>query len=148
MAIGIDDAVGAAAAGISLADTLVEIIRKYRAEKKNYDLAQLIDAVRLTALSRLKEIDHALDDFEQMLKGREVDLSKPISDIVNETPFWKPFEQHRLSQIQKRFREFLGAISASTDDIAALVRCHGQTEEMGRAAANTVRTKRQFREQV
>jgi hypothetical protein len=34
MAFGIDDAIGAAAAGLSLGDTLVEIIKKYKTEKK------------------------------------------------------------------------------------------------------------------
>jgi glycyl-tRNA synthetase beta subunit len=148
MAFGIDDAISAAAAGVSLADTLVETIKKYKAEKKDYDLEQLIDAVRGTALSRLKEIDAALDEFEQMLKRREIDLSQTIEHVIGLTPFWKPFEQHRLAQIQRRFCEFLGAISASTDDIAALVRCHGQTSQMGMAVVNTVKTKRQFRDQV
>ena len=148
MAFGIDDAISAAAAGIGLADTLVETIKKYKAEKKDYDLEQLIDAVRGTALSRLKEIDTALDEFEQMLKRREIDLSKTIEDVIGQTPFWNPFEQHRLAQIQRRFCDFLGAISASTDDIAALVRCHRQTTQMGMAVVHTVKMKRQFRDHV
>jgi hypothetical protein len=148
MAFGIDDAIGAAVSGLNLAETLVEAIKKYKADKKNYDLEQLIDAVRATALTRLKEADAALDEFEHMLKDRDIDLSMTIEDVIGKTPFWKPFEQHRLSQIQKRFREFAGALSSSTDDIAALVRCQGNTAPMGTAVMNTVKTKRHFRDQV
>jgi hypothetical protein len=52
-----------------LATRLLKSSRNTKLKKKDYDLEQLLDAVRGTALARLKETDAALDEFEQMLKG-------------------------------------------------------------------------------
>lgn len=148
MAFGIDDALSAAAAGISLGDTLVETIKKYKKDKKDYDLELLIEEIRVTALKRIKEADDALDQFGDMLKHRKIDTTKNIQDVIDETSFWKPVEQFRLNHIRRRFGEFQSTISSATDDIAALVRCRDQTGAMGMAVSQTVKTKREFRNHV
>jgi hypothetical protein len=52
MAMGIDDALAAAAAGISLTDTCVRTIKAYRKQGKDLDIERLIEEVRITALQR------------------------------------------------------------------------------------------------
>jgi hypothetical protein len=148
MAFGIDDALAAAAAGISLADTIVQTIKRYKKSKKDYDLELLLEQVRITALERINDADLALNQFERMLKDREINLGSQIDDVIKQTPFWRPFEQHRLSQIKKRFNEFSDSVYCAGDDIAALVRCHQDTGEMGIAVAETVKEKREFQTNV
>ena len=148
MAFGIDDALTIATGAISLGDTLVETIKKYKHEKKDYDLELLIEEVRITALRRIKDADNALDQFADMLKRRKIDSSKSIQEVIDETPFWKPFEQFRLGQIRRNFGEFQRNIAAATDDIASLVRCRDQVGNMGAAVSRTVKSKRLFRERV
>jgi len=144
MAFGIDDALMTAAAGISLTETIVETIKKYRREKKDIDIERLIEEVRVTALGRIDDADLALVQFERMLIEKKVDTHKRLSDVISDTPFWHPFEQHRLSQIQKRFNEFSDRIYSAGDDIAALVRCRDQTGAMGIAIVQSTKAKHEL----
>lgn len=141
MAFGIDDALTSAAAGISLTDTIVSTIKKYRKRQLDYDFGQLIIAVQATTLKRIDEADLALTQFERMLVEKKVDLNLRLEDVVSNTPFWKPFEQHRMNQIQKRFNEFSDSIYSVGDDIAALARCRDQTYEMGSSVVETLSAK-------
>src|SRR5215831_9939907 len=99
MAFGIDDALMTAAAGISLTDTVVKTIEGYKRAHQTKDLELLLEEVRVTALRRIDEADLALTQFERMLVQKNVDIDKRLSDVVAATPFWHPFEQHRLNQI-------------------------------------------------
>ena len=146
MAFGIDDALAAAAAGIDLTNTIVETIKRYRGKGKDPDLELLIEEVRLTALKRIDEADTALAQFERMLIDTKVDLNKRIVDVVAATPFWRPFEQHRLNQIHKSLNAFSDSVYSAGDDIAALVRCQGQTEAMGAAIVESAKRKHALHE--
>ena len=131
MAFGIDDALTNAAAGISLADTIVETINKYRAKKLDYDFEKLISEARVTLLGKIDDADLALTQFERLVASNGINVGMRLSDVVAKTPFWKPFEQHRLSQIQKQFFAFSDSVYSTGDDIAALARCRQQISEMG-----------------
>jgi hypothetical protein len=146
MAFGIDDALAAAAAGIDLTNTLVETIKRYRGKQKDPDLEMLLEEVRLTALRRIDEADVALAKFERMLVDTKVDLNKRITDVIADTPFWRPFEQHRLNQIHKNLNAFSDSVYSAGDDIAALLRCRGKTEEMGAAIVESAKHKHALHE--
>jgi hypothetical protein len=133
MAFGIDDALTTAAAGISLTDTVVEIIKRYRKKDIDPDFEILLEEIRVSALKKIDEQDLALTQFERMLLEKHIDIGRRLSDVIAATPFWQPFEQRRLGQIRKQFNEFADSIYSAGDDIAALARCRGETEEMGRA---------------
>src|SRR3974390_1867751 len=105
MAFGIDDALTLAATGVKAAETVAEIIEKYRHEKTDYDLEQLLGEVRVTVLARLNAADRALSQFERMLEDKKISSDIKMMDLIAKTPFWRPFEQYRLRQIQKRFEE-------------------------------------------
>jgi hypothetical protein len=98
----------------------------------------------VTALKRVDEADLALNQFERTLMDKKIDLNRHLSDVIAETPFWQPFEQHRLRQIQKRFHEFSDSIYCACDDIAALVRCHKQTQDMGIAIVESTKAKHEL----
>jgi hypothetical protein len=146
MAFGIDDALSAAAAGIELANTIVETIKRHRDRGKDPDIELLIEEVRLTALTRIDDADRALVKFERMLIDTNVDINKRITDVIGATPFWRPFQQHRLNQIHKSFNAFSDSLYSAGDDIAALLRCRGQTGEMGAAIADSAKRKQALRE--
>jgi len=78
MALGIDDALNAAAAGISLTDTVVRTVKAYHKKGVQLDIERLIDEVRITALQRLDEADQSLAQLERTLKEKGVDLGKPF----------------------------------------------------------------------
>ncbi|MBI1201582.1 MAG: hypothetical protein GC182_03620 [Rhodopseudomonas sp.] len=141
MAFGIDDALTTAAAGISLADTVVETIKKYSANKMSYDFEQLIGEARITLLRNIDDADLELARFERTIVDKGIDTNMRLTDLVAKASFWKPFEQHRLSQIQKRLNAFSDGVYSTGDDIAALARCHQQTYEMGISVADSVATK-------
>ena len=69
MAFGIDDALMAAAAGISLTDTVVQTVQRYRKKGGQLDIELLIEEVRVTALERLNAADDALAQLEQTLRA-------------------------------------------------------------------------------
>ena len=133
MAFGIDDTLAAATAGIELTNTIVETIKKYRGKGKDPDLELLLEEVRVTALKRIDEADMALMKFERMLVDTKVDLNKRIIDVIAAIPFWRPFQQHRLNQIHKSLNAFGDSVYSAGDDIAALLRCRGDTKGMGAA---------------
>jgi beta-phosphoglucomutase-like phosphatase (HAD superfamily) len=141
MAMGIDDAIAAAAAGISLTDTCVRTIKAYRKQGKDLDIERLIEEVRITALQRMDEADLALAQFERTLAERGIGLDKTLQETIELTPFWQPFEAHRLKQIRKSFNALADATYSATDDIAALVRCKEQTRPMGAAVAESAKAK-------
>jgi hypothetical protein len=144
MAFGIDDALSAAAGGIKLTDTIVEIVKRYRKTDKDPDLELLIEEIRLTALRRIDEADLALAQFERTLIDAKVNIDKRLQDVIAETPFWRPFQQHRLSQFQKQFNHFSDSVYCAVDDIAALLRCQGKTAEMGKAVVQSTAHKHEM----
>src|SRR5215472_15396433 len=79
-----------------------------------------------------------------MLFDRNINIDRRLSEVIAETPFWKPFEQRQLSQIRKRFNEFSDSIYSAGDDIAALARCREQTEDMGISVVQSVREKHEL----
>ena len=141
MAFGIDDALATAATGINLADTIVETIKKYRSKKLDFDFEQLISEVKTTMLGRIDDADLALTQFERMLVEKKIDIGMPISDVIAKTSMWRPFEQHRLNQIRRRFNEFSDSAYSVGDDIAALARCREQTTEIGISVVQTIEAK-------
>jgi hypothetical protein len=96
MAFGIDDALAAAAAGISLTDTCVQTIKKYQKQGNSLDIERLIEEVRITALQRIDEADVALAQLERTLVEKGVRMDRTLQEAISETSFWEPFEAHRL----------------------------------------------------
>jgi hypothetical protein len=148
MAFGIDDALTTAAAGINLADTCVKIIRAYRKKGAHLDIERLIEEVRITALQRIDDADMALLQLEHTLVERGVDLSRTLLEVIEKTPFWHPYEAHRLKRIRRSFTALSDATYSAIDDIQSLVRCCNQTGEMGRVIVDSVRTKQEFLEKL
>ena len=144
MAFGIDDALSAAAAGINLTTTLVETVERFKKKKIDYDLEMLIHEIKLTALRRIDDADLALGQFERMMLESKIDIDKTLIEVISKTPFWNPFQQHRLSQIHKQFNQMADSIYCSCDDIAALLRCQGEHHAMGGAIVNSVERKHEF----
>lgn len=144
MALGIDDALMTAASSISLADTLMDVIKKYRREKKDLDIEMLIEEVRITALKRIDDADLALVRFQRTIIDRGINIDKTISDVVKDTTFWRPFEQYRLTQLQKNFNSLSDSIYSAADDIAALVRCRDYTGPMSEAVVESISRKGEF----
>ena len=144
MAFGIDDALSAAAAGVNLTDTVVRTVKAYQQKNVELDIERLIEEVRVTALQRIDEADLALVQFERMLVEKNVDLDRTLQAVINATPWWKPFEDHKLKRIRRSFNALSDATYSSIDDIAALVRCRDQTPAMGAAVTESGSAKREF----
>lgn len=144
MAFGIDDALAAAAAGISLTDTVVQTVKRYRKEGADYDLEILLEEVRLTALRRIDDADEALAQFERMLSEKGVHTDMSLMDIIADVPFWNPVEQFRLKKLRKRFNDFADSIYSACDDVAALARCRDRVRPMGEAIVESAHTKHQL----
>jgi len=142
MALGIDDALAAAAAGISLTDTCVQIVKTYRNNKNDLDIELLIEEVRVTTLRRIDDADKALMQLRRTLLDREVSLEKPLLTTIKETPFWRPFEAHRLKNIKAAFDALADATYSATDDIASLIRCRGKPSQVGSAVVESAYRKR------
>ncbi|MBV8367475.1 MAG: hypothetical protein JO036_00875 [Candidatus Eremiobacteraeota bacterium] len=148
MAFGIDDALAAAAAGISLTDTVVRTVKAYRKRGIEPDIEGLIEGVRLETLSRLREADRALRDFERMLLDKHVDINKSLLQVIESTPWWRPDEAYRLKRMRSAFTELANATYNASDDIAALLRCRDQTGDMGVAVAQSAREKHDLQEKL
>ena len=148
MALGIDDALAAAAAGISLTDTVVQTVKRYQKKGAQLDIERLIEEVRITALERIDEADRALAQFERTLVEKGVDLNKSLTEVITSTPWWRPDEEHRLKRVRRSFNALADATYSATDDIAALVRCREQTQEMGIAVVESAKTKHDLHERL
>ncbi len=144
MAFGIDDALATAATGINLTDTVVKTVNAYRKKGLKIDIELLIEEVRITALQRIDEADSALTQFERTLKEKNVDLNQSLQEVINSTPIWHPFEDHRLKRFRRSFNALADATYNATDDIAALLRCRDQTGEMGVAVAESAKHKHEL----
>ena len=148
MAFGIDDALMTAAAGISLTDTVVKTVQSYRQRGGDPDLERLIEEVRITALERIDDADNALATLERTLRQKDVDLSKPMGDVISATPWWRPFEQYRLRRINRSFNMLSDATCNAVDDITALLRCRDQTGDMGIAVVESAAAKEELRQSL
>lgn len=144
MAFGIDDALTAAAAGISLTDTVVKTIKSYQKKGDLLDIEQLIEEVRVTALVKLDEADRALVQLRRTLQEKKVDTSKTLREVIDATPWWRPDEEYRLKRIRQSFNALADATYDATDDISALARCRNQTKEMGIAVVDSARAKHEL----
>jgi len=143
VAFGIDDALTAAAAAISLTDTVVRTVRSY--EKSDMpDFEQLIDEVRITARRGIDDADFALVQLERTLHERGVDTGMTLQEVIEATPWWRPFEEYRLKRIRQSFNALADATYVAADDIAALARCRDVTGEMGRAVVASAIAKREL----
>lgn len=141
MAFGIDDALMAAAAGISLTDTCVRTVKAYRQKGVQLDIERLIEEVRVTALQRIDEADLALAQLERTLVEKGVKIDRTLQQAISETSWWDPFEAHRLKRIRGSFNALADATYSATDDIASLVRCRQQTSPMGKAVVESAKAK-------
>lgn len=144
MAFGIDDALIAAAAGISLTDTCVQTVKAYRKKGIHLDIEKLIEEVRITAMQRIDEADLALVQLERTLIEKGVDTTKTLQVAISTTRFWHPFEAHRLKRSRASFNALADATYSATDDIASLVRCRDQTGEMGGAVVDSAKAKHEM----
>lgn len=144
MAFGIDDALSAAAAGISLTDTVVKTVNAYRKRGVHLDIERLIEEVRITALQRLDEADLALTQLERTLREKGVKPEMTLQQAIETTPWWRPDEAHRLKRIRRSFNALADATYSATDDIASLVRCRDQTKEMGVAVVDSAKAKHEL----
>jgi hypothetical protein len=144
MTIGVDQAVTLAVGTVQAADTLSKIVKRYEKKKGNSELAALLVAVKQTAMARIDEADQALTQLERTLRDKHIDMSKPLSESIENIPFWRPFESYQLSQLKKRFDASTDSISSSIDDIAALARCNEDTDDIQNAALESLRAKRDF----
>jgi hypothetical protein len=148
MAFGIDDALLAAAAGISLTDTCVKTIKSYRRKGVPLDIERLIEEVRITALQRIDEADIALAQLERTLLEKGVNTDRALDEVISSTSFWHPFEAHRLKRIRSSFNALADATYGAIDDIASLVRCRDQTEAMGIAVVESAKAKHELLEHL
>jgi hypothetical protein len=148
MAFGIDDALMTAAAGISLTDTVVKTVQSYRRKGQEIDIELLIEEVRVTAIKRIDDADYALTQFERTLVERGVDTSKTLQNVISSTSWWRPFEQYRLKGYRESFNALANAAYSAADDIAALVKCKNQTEQMGNAVVESGAAKHKLNEQL
>ena len=144
MAFGIDDALTTAAAGISLADTVVQTVKAYRKKGVHLDIERLIEEVRITALQRLDEADLALTQLERTLVEKGVNLDMTLQQAIASTSWWRPDEAHRLKRIRRSFNTLADATYSAADDIASLVRCRDQTKEMGIAVVDSAKAKHEL----
>jgi|ERR1035437_4050339 hypothetical protein len=144
MAFGIDDALAAAAAGISLTDTVVKTAKAYRKKGVDLDIERLIDEVRITALQRIDEADLALTQLERTLVEKGVKPEMTLQQAIAATPWWRADEAHRLKRIRRSFNALADATYSASDDIAALVRCRNQTSEMGAAVVDSAKAKHEL----
>jgi hypothetical protein len=146
MAFGIDDALTAAAAGITLTDTVVRTIESYREKGQHLDIELLIEEVRITALQRIDDADEALTQLRRTLTEQKVDLNRTLQETIAGTSFWRPFEAHRLKRIRRSFNALADAAYSAVDDIAfddiaSLVRCRDNTKPMGLSVVESAKTK-------
>jgi stage III sporulation protein SpoIIIAA len=125
MAFGIDDALSALAGGINLTTTLVETLKRYRKKGDDPDLELLLQEVRITAVKKIDDMDLALTQFERMLREQKIDLDKKLETVIANTPFWKPWQAHKLKQIHKIFNQSSDSIYSACDDICGA----GQMQE-------------------
>jgi hypothetical protein len=148
MAFGIDDALMLATSSISLTDTIVKTAMSYKGEEVSADLEHLLHEVKKTVLEEIDKADIALIRFEFLLKDSGVDLFSPLSVAIEKTPWWKPWQQHKLSQIEKSFRAFTDSVYGATDDVAALVRCQNVESTMGASVVESTARKRQLHSDI
>ena len=141
MAFGLDDALAAAAAGISLTNTCVETVKAYQKKGVQLDIELLIEEVRVTALQRIDEADLALVQLERTLVEKGVRTDRTLLEVISETSMWQPFEAHRLKRIRKSFNMLADATYSAIDDIASLVRCRDQSGPMGSAVVHSAKAK-------
>lgn len=144
MAFGIDDALAAAAAGISLTDTVVKTVRSYQKKGTPLDIEQLIEEVRVTALARIDEADRALLQLQRTLREKNIDTTKTLQQVIESTSWWRPDEEYRLKRIRESFNALADATYDATDDISALARCRNQTKAMGIAVVESARAKHEL----
>jgi hypothetical protein len=148
MAVGIDDILSAAAAGINLADTAIKTIVAYRRKGADFDIERLIEEVRITALQRIDEADLALTQLERTLIDKGVNMADTLQESISSTPWWRPDEAHRLKRIKRSFDVLADATYSAVDDIAALARCKDQTTVMGTAVIESARQKHNLNSQL
>jgi hypothetical protein len=67
-----------------------------------------------------------------------------MQDVISATPFFHPFEAHRLKRLRSSFNALQDATYCAVDDIASLVRCRGVTAEMGVAVVESSKTKHEL----
>ena len=133
MAFGIDDALAAAAAGLKLSNTLVEIVKANRKEKDtSSDLELLIEEVRITAISKARRGRICRSGSSSgLLLEKGVDPNKTLNEVINTTSWFRWYEAHRLKRIRRSFNSLADAAYESCDDVAALVRCRDRTGTNG-----------------
>jgi hypothetical protein len=148
MAFGIDDALMAATAGITLADTIVQTVKRYQQANVNIDLEVLLEEVKATTLKGINDADLALSQFERMLLERGVNIDRRLSDVIAETGSFSWIEQYRLGQIRKQFNAFTDSTYSAGDSIAALARCCNQTKEMGVSVVESAKAKHELQFQL
>jgi hypothetical protein len=112
-------------------------------ERNQPRIERLIEEVRVTALQRIDEADLALVQLERTLHDKDV-IDMTLQEAISATPFWRPFEAHRLKRIRSSFNALADAIYGAIDDIASLVRCRDQTSEMGAAVVDSAKTKQEL----
>lgn len=150
MALGIDDALMAAAAAISLGNTLVEVTADYKRRNASVDVQKLLDEVTITARSKLDDADRALRDFEIDLRKRDVDLSMSLANVIEKTAMWKVWETMRLRRYRDAFQSLSNAAYDASDSIAALARCKGRDDEqvLGQAVVKSAIAKHKLHRDV
>lgn len=142
MAFGIDDTLSLATSSISLVDTIVSTVKNYNRDGKDIDLEILLEQVKITALERIDSAQSSLVQFETSIYQQGIDLDTSLSEIIRKTSFWNPVEQYRLRKIRQSFNEFADSIYSATDDVAALSRCHQNTEAMQISVVESAEKKR------
>jgi hypothetical protein len=146
MAFGIDDTLMAAAASISLTDTMVSVIKKYKSDKVDLDIETLIEQVRCETIRRLNVADAALASFEKLLHEQDVDMGKPLIDVIRDTPFWNWSQRSTLKKVDRQISELHRSVYDAADDVAALVYCKDRTGSFGRAVVESAPRKHKFQE--
>lgn len=145
MAFGIDDVLMAAAAAISLGDTLVKVVRSN--SYKPGEMHALLSEVRTEAIKRIDEAHVALNQFEATLRDKGINLKLSLSEVISQTPFWRPFESYRLSRAKKSLDYMGNTLFRSSEDVTALVRCMNDISETRSAVVESSYDKHNFQQQ-
>ncbi|MEQ1929866.1 MAG: hypothetical protein ABL957_04935 [Parvularculaceae bacterium] len=144
MAFGIDDFFTAAAGAVNLGDTLAKVVRTN--SRKPGEMGALLAEVRTEAVKRIDEAQIALNQIERML-AEKTNLNASLTDVIAQTPFWRPVEAFRLGRAKKNLEHMSDSLFRSSEDIAALARCMEETDDTGHAIVKSAHSKHDFNEQ-
>jgi hypothetical protein len=144
---GVLELLSAATATATAADGLAKVAERYR-KRQNTEIEALLSSIRTEAIARINEADIALEELDQALNQSSVDLSKPLTTAIRENRSWSPASWFYLRHLRWRLEGLTRSIGNSIDDIAALARCQGDTDDLMEAEIASFDAARTFRQSI